>query len=228
MTDRPQGPAGPEADAVVAPAKPKSGWLNLAVDYGPILVYLAVYLWMKPDDDNAGLAQVMAVVKGTVAFIGAAIVALIVSRWKLGHISPMLWLSTLLIVFFGSLTVLFQDPVFIQVKPTIIYVLFAAALLIGVWRGRPLLQYLLGAGFEGLSRRGWLRLSRNWGLFFVVLAILNEILRNAFSFDVWLAAKLWLFMPLSFLFTFTQIPMMMREGLNLAGKQEPADETPPS
>lgn len=211
-----------------SPAKKGSGWLNIAVDYGPLLIFLLVYRHFSPDEKGDAVGEVLAVVRGTAAFLVSAVVALIVSRWKLGHVSPMLWLSTALIVFFGGLTIIFQDPLFVQVKPTIIYAMFAAALLIGYWRGRPLLKVLLGAAFEGLSERGWMKLSRNWGLFFIALAVLNEALRQWLSFDDWLAAKLWLFMPLSFVFTFTQLPMLMREGLGKSEEIEVETTHPPS
>lgn len=208
--------------------KPKSGWLNIAIDYGPLLVFFGVYKWFSPAEDGDAVGEVLAMIKGTGAFIVAALVAVGVSKWKLGHVTPMLLLSTALIVFFGGLTILFQDPVFVQVKPTIIYLAFAAALLFGVWRGKALLRYLLDAAFEGLSDRGWMMLSRNWGLYFIFLAGLNETLRYMLSFESWLAAKLWVFLPLSFLFTFTQLPMMMREGLGKDEKEEAVSEHPPA
>ena len=213
-------------DTTAAPKK-KSGWLNLAIDYGPLLIFFLVYRYFAPEDASNSVAEVLAVVKGTGAFIVAALVALGVSKWKLGHITPMLMLSTALIVFFGGLTIFFQDPVFVQVKPTIIYALFAVALLVGWRMGKPLLKYLLGAVFEGLSDRGWMALSRNWGFYFVALAILNEVLRAALPFEDWLAAKFWLFMPLSFLFTFMQLPMMMREGLGKEEETEVETTQPP-
>ncbi|HEX2794630.1 MAG TPA: inner membrane-spanning protein YciB [Croceicoccus sp.] len=208
--------------------KKKSGWLNIAIDYGPLLVFFAVYKFYSPAEDGDAVGQVLAMVKGTGAFIVAALVAVAVAKWKLGHVTPMLMLSTALIVFFGGLTILFQDPVFVQVKPTIIYVVFAVALLAGYWRGKALLKYLLDAAFEGLSDRGWLALSRNWGVYFIALAGLNEVLRQVLSFESWLAAKLWVFLPLSFLFTFTQLPMMLREGLGKDEKDEAVTEHPPA
>lgn len=214
-------------DEVKPAPKKKSGWLNLAIDYGPLLVFFVVYRWFSPEDDGNAVGEVLAVVKGTGAFIVAALVALGVSKWKLGHVTPMLMLSTALIVFFGGLTMFFQDPVFVQVKPTIIYAIFAVALLVGWRMGRPLLKYLLGAAFEGLSDRGWMLLSRNWGFYFVALAVLNEVLRAALPFEQWLTAKFWLFMPLSFLFTFMQLPMMMREGLGAEEETEVETTQPP-
>lgn len=207
--------------------KPRSGWLNILVDYGPLLVFLGVYKLYSPDDPGP-LGEIAAVVRGTVAFMIAAVIALAFSRWKFGRVSPMLWLSTALIVAFGALTIWLRDERFIQLKPTVIYVLFAIALLVGWWRGRALLQILLEAAFEGLDRTGWLKLSRNWGVFFLVLAALNEALRFSLSFESWLWAKLWVFMPLSFLFTFSQIPMLLRHGLALDERKEVLQDQPPT
>ena len=207
--------------------KPGSSWLNVAVDYGPLLVFLSIYRWFAPDEPEP-IAELAAVIKGTMAFMVAAVIALAVSKWRLGKVSPMLWFSTALIVGFGALTVFFGDPNFVQIKPTIIYAMFGIALLIGVWRGRALLQILLEAAFEGLNQVGWLKLSRNWGIFFLLLAVLNEVLRAQLSFEGWLWAKLWVFLPLTFLFTFSQIPMLLKHGLTVEGVDEETHNRPPA
>ena len=212
--------------ADVEPKKPRSGWLNVLVDYGPLLVFFLTYRFYAPDgEDMAG--EIFAVIRGTGAFIVAALAALAFSKWYLGKVSPMLWLSTVLIVGFGTLTIYFQDERFIQWKPTIIYVGFGA-LLIGGWlRGKALLKTLLEAAFDGLSDEGWLKLSINWGVFFLFLAVLNTVLMYALSFESWLAAKLWLFLPLSFLFTFAQLPMLLRHGLSIEDTAEVLENPPP-
>jgi intracellular septation protein len=204
--------------------KAASSWLNVAVDYGPLLVFLAVYRWNAPPTPNAA-GEIAAIIAGTGAFMVAAIAALVFSKWRLGKVSPMLWFSTALIVGFGSLTIFFGDPTFVQLKPTIIYASFGVALLGGWLAGKALLRILLEAAFEGLSEEGWLKLSRNWGVFFLCLALLNEVLRAQMSFEGWLWAKLWVFLPLTFLFTFSQIPMLLKRGLSV---QEPksADDAP--
>lgn len=207
-------------------APKKSGWLNLAVDYGPILVFFLVYRHYSPEDRANPVGEVFAVIRGTGAFMVAAVIALSVSKWKLGRVSPMLWLSTALIVFFGGLTILLQDQFYIQIKPTVIYLIFGISLLAGVMRGASLLKYLLEAAFEGLSERGWLILSRNWGLFFLCLAALNEGFRHYLTFGGWLQAKLWVFLPLTFIFTFAHIPMLLRHGLASEAKQEVETTTP--
>lgn len=207
--------------------KPKTGWLNIAVDYGPLIVFLAVYKLASPEGD-APLGQIAAVIKGTIAFMIAAVIALAFSRWKFGRVSPMLMLSTALIVGFGALTIWLRDESFIQFKPTAIYLLFGF-LLVGGWlRGKALLQILLEAVFEGVDEAGWLKLSRNWGFFFFAMAGLNEVLRTMLTFENWLWAKLWVFLPLSFLFTFTQIPMLLRHGLALDDRDAVLKDQPPT
>jgi intracellular septation protein len=213
------------ADASAPAKKPKSGWINLLVDYGPLLVFFLTYRFYSPDGEDP-IGEIGAVIRGTGAFIVAALAALAISRWRLGKVSPMLWLSTVLIVGFGALTIFFADPVFVQLKPTIIYIGFGVLLLAGWWRGKALLKTLLEAAFEGLSDEGWLKLSRNWGAFFLCLAALNEGLRYYLSFGDWLAAKLWVFLPLSFLFTFTQLPMLLRHGLAMEREAEVLQNPP--
>jgi intracellular septation protein len=218
----------------VAAAKKKqgSGWLNVLVDYGPLIVFLTVYKYFSPEEPDA-FAEIAAVIKGTLAFMVAAVIALLFSKWRLGKVSPMLWFSTALIVGFGGLTVFFGDPTFVQLKPTIIYSAFGIALLVGwLWWKKPLLKVLLAAAFEGLDEAGWLKLSRNWGIFFLFLAGLNEGLRHFYnvgngSFETWIWAKFWVFMPMTFLFTFSQIPMLLKHGLGIEGLEEEETNPPP-
>jgi intracellular septation protein len=207
-------------------SRPKSSWLNLLVDYGPLLVFFLTYRWAKPDE-GGGIGEVVAVTKSTLAFMVATVIALVVSKWRLGKISPMLWLSTVLIIGFGSLTVWLNDPFFIQVKPTVIYLFFAAVLFGGLLRGKAMLKILLQSAFEGLSDEGWRLLSRNWAVWFVVLAAANEVMRQTLSFDMWLQVKLWGVSAASFLFTFAQIPMLLRHGMGEDAKTEAETRLPP-
>lgn len=211
--------------------KAKAGWLNILVDYGPVVVFFLVYRYYSPSNHDNAIGEIGAVVKSVAAFMVAAVAALLASKVWLGKVSPMLWLSTGLIVGFGGLTILLRDPLFIQIKPTAIYLMFGAVLLYGWWRGQAYLKYLLEAAFEGLSELGWLKLSRNWGLFFLLLAALNEVLRHFYNtenggFGTWIALKLWVFMPLSFLFTFTQLPMLLRHGLLAEAEGEVVADPP--
>jgi len=218
MSDSPAAP----------PPKKKSTWLNLLIDYGPVLVFFIAYRLFRPADSQDAVGEILAVTKSTGAFIVATLVALVFSKWKLGKISPMLWLSSLLVVGFGALTMWSQDEGWIRHKPTVVYLLFAVALFWGWWRGRPTLKYLLESAFEGLNDTGWMKLSRNWAFFFLFLAALNEVFayKGWFSFDEWLRAKLVVFMPLSFIFTFAHVPMLLKHGLAAQEEDEAVSHAP--
>ncbi len=157
----------------------------------------------------------------------AIAVAVIVSRWTLGRVSPMLWLSAVLVIGFGALTLWLRDPRFIQIKPTAIYLLLSGLLFGGLLTGRPLLKYLLEAGFPGLSERGWTLLSRNWALFFLAMAGVNEVLRATLTFDTWLTVKVWGVSLLSIAFGMANLPMLSRHGLTLSEEKATAEQLPP-
>lgn len=191
--------------APVAPGPRGESWLPMALDFGPLLVFFIA-------------TKFIGIFAGTATFMAAIAIAVAVSKWRLGKVSPMLWLSAILVLFFGALTLYFHDPQFIQAKPTIIYGFFALLLLGGWLRGRPLLRYLLQSAYSGLSETGWLKLSRNWGVFFLVLAIANEVMRATLSFDTWLAVKVWGVTAVSMVFAMANLPMLMKHGLNLGEK----------
>ena len=174
--------------------------LSLALDYGPLLAFFIGY-------------KLLGVYQGTAVFMAVIAAALVVSRWKLGRISPMLWLSAVLVIGFGGLTIWFHDPKFIQIKPTIVYALLASLLFGGLLMGRSLLRYVLEVGYKGVSDTGWRKLSRNWAWFFVVMALLNETLRATLTFDGWMTAKVWGVSILSIVFAAANVPMLMRHGL---------------
>ena len=197
--------------------KQSSSW-TLVVDYGPLLTFFAVY-------KLAGSALQGALV-GTIAFMIAIVVAVIIGLTVLKRVPPMVWLSAILILGFGGVTLYFRDPKYIEMKPTAIYLLFAVTLFIGLLRGKPLLRWLFGPAFPGLTEKGWLKLSRNWALFFSVLAIANEIMRATLPFDTWLTLKVWGVSVASFLFAISNVPMLLRHGLDPDAKAEVAKEAP--
>ena len=217
-----QLPTGPET--VPAPPPAKHGWIICLIDLGPLLFFSRAYIFSAGGEGAS--AATTAAIKGTVAFMVAIVIAMAVSRWKLGKISPMLWMSSILVLGFGALTIWFHDERFIVMKPTIIYAAFAVLLLGGYWFKRPMLKYLLQSALEGLTERGWLLLSRNWGLFFAALGIANHVMyeliqSSRMSFDLWLTIKVWGVTALSFLFTLSQVPVMLKNGLAVA--EEAAD-----
>lgn len=189
-------------------AKPHPGW-SLAIDYGPLVVFFLAY-------------KLRGVFTGTAVFMAAILVAVVISRWRLGRVSPMLWLSAILVVGFGALTIWFHDPKFIQLKPTIIYALLSGLLFIGLAMGKPLLKYVLEAGYDGLSDRGWTILSRNWAFFFLAMAAINEGLRATLDFGTWLTVKVWGLTILSFAFALANVPILTKHGLG-----DPVPEAPP-
>ena len=209
-----QLPGGPEAVPAAPPAK--HGWLNFAIDFGPLLVFFLTYKFTA--GGQGAFAATAGAIKGTIAFMVAILVAMGISKWKLGRISPMLWMSGILVIGFGALTVHLHDPKFIVMKPTIIYAVFALMLLGGWLLKKPMLKYLLQSALDGMTERGWLLLSRNWGLFFAALGIANHVMyvlieAGRMSFDTWLTIKVWGVTALSFLFTLTQVPVMLKNGL---------------
>jgi len=202
---KPEGVDATIDGAPLAPGPKGESWLPMALDFGPLLVFFLT-------------TKFVGMFAGTAAFMVAIAVAVVASKLRLGRVSPMLWLSAILVIFFGALTLYFHDPKFIQAKPTIIYAFFAVMLLGGWMRGRPLLRYLLQSAYSGLSEIGWLKLSRNWGLFFAMLAVANEVMRASLSFDTWLAVKVWGVTILSMIFAMANLPMLMKHGLNLGEK----------
>lgn len=193
------------------------GNIGLMLDFGPLLVFFLTY-------------KFVGIIAGTAAFMAAIVVAVLVSKVKLGKVSPMLWLSAVLVVGFGSLTIYFHDQRFIQIKPTVIYAFFALMLFGGLFKGKPLLKYLLQAAYDGLSEEGWMKLSRNWALFFVFMAVLNEGMRAFLTFDLWLTLKVWAVTALSFVFALANIPMLLRHGLDIGKKldsEEIGETLPP-
>ena len=214
--------------------------LRMAVDYAPLVVFFLVNFLAPAEPmmrlvaqfsgflsgmERLGAIVIARVICATGAFILATIIAMIVSRVKLGHVSPMLWISGVLVVVFGGLTIYFHDPRFIQMKPTIVYAACAAVLLFGLVTGRPLLQGLLGTAYPGLSAAGWRKLTRNWMLFFLAMAVLNEVVWRSTNWNFWVGFKLWGAIPLTLGFALANMPMLLRHGFQ-AGGDLPQDVPP--
>ncbi len=185
-----------------------SSGARLAIDYGPLLLFFAVN-FLAP---GLPIVRLMA---ATVAFIIGIGVAVGFSLAMTRRVSPMLLLTAVLVIVFGGLTIYFHDPRFIQIKPTIIYGILAALLAFGLITGKPLLEQVLGTAYPGLSDLGWRKLTINWMCYFIVMAVLNEIVRHYFSQDFWVGFKLWGVIPLTFLFAIANVPMLLKHGLEM-------------
>ncbi|MBP2276473.1 MULTISPECIES: inner membrane-spanning protein YciB [Sphingomonas] len=181
---------------------------RLAIDIGPIAIFFLVN-FLTPGLDMVKL------IAGTAAFMIASIAAMIYSLVRAGRISPMLWLTGTLVLVFGGLTLYFHNKDFIQIKPTVIYAMLSAILVFGLVTGRPLLSLFLEAAYPGLTETGWRKLTINWAIFFAVLAVLNEIVRHEFSYSFWLGFKLWGVIPLTLIFAFANVPMLMKHGFSM-------------
>jgi intracellular septation protein len=189
--------------------------LKLALELGPLLVFFFANArgeWLV-ERFPALAAFGGPIFIATALFMIATAIALAVS-WSLTRTLPMMPLVSGVVVFvFGGLTLWLQDDVFIKMKPTIINTLFGAVLLGGLWFGKSLLGYVFDSAFS-LDAEGWRKLTLRWGLFFLFLAIVNEIVWRSFSTDTWVAFKVWGIMPITILFTFSQMPLIMRHSLD--------------
>ena len=190
----------------------------MLLDYGPLLVFFIAYKLA-----GSGLQGSLV---ATFAFMVAVIISIAIGLAVVKRVSPMVWISTILILGFGAITLYLRDPKFIQMKPTVIYIGFAVLLGGGLLRGKPLLKWLFGPVFPGLTQEGWMKLSRNWALFFIGLAIANEIMRATLDFDTWLTVKVWGVTIVSLVFAIANMPMLLRHGLDPESKGEVITDTP--
>ena len=142
-------------------------------------------------------------------FIPAVLAALAVGYVKTRHLPTMPLVTAIVVVVFGGLTLFLQDEQFIKLKPTIIYVLFGAVLLGGLAFGKALLGMVLDSVFK-LTDEGWRKLTLRWGLFFLALAVLNEIVWRTQSTDFWVTFKVFGVVPLTFIFVALQYPLLTK------------------
>jgi intracellular septation protein len=199
-------PAPRDGEADAAPPADSKQLVKLILDLAPLLLFFAAYM-----ASNIYVA--------TGVLMAATVVAMIVSRVWLGHISPTLVLTTVLVVGFGALTLWLNDARFIKMKPTMVNVLFAVALGGGLLTGRNFLQLLLGQAFR-LTEEGWRKLTYRWIGFFLAMAVLNEIVWRNFSEGTWASFKVFGILPLTIIFAMLQVGLIQRYGL------EKADDAP--
>ena len=190
----------PEPEAIVAgeassePALP----MKLLIELGPLLVFFA---------GNA----VGGIYVATAAFMAATLLSLAFARLRYHKVPAMPLVSAVVVLVFGGLTLYLQDEIFIKLKPTIVYSMFALLLGAGLLLRKPLLELLFGPVFS-LSAEGWRKLTFRWMVFFAAMAILNEIVWRNFSTDTWVSFKALGFLPLTFLFAIAQLPLLQRHG----------------
>jgi intracellular septation protein len=169
---------------------------KLATELGPLLVFFIA---------NAKFHLFVA----TGAFMVAVVAAIIASYVVTRHVPIMAQVTGVIVIVFGTLTLVLHDETFIKVKPTIIYSLFAAVLGGGLLFGRSFIQIMFDQMFN-LTPQGWRSLTLRWALFFFALAILNEAVWRTQTTDFWVNFKVFGVTPLTMLFALTQMPLIKR------------------
>jgi intracellular septation protein len=201
-----------------APNDPRHAELNpmlkIALELGPLAVF---FIGNSFGDRLADIFPPLAALGGrlfigTGLFIVATVIALGVSFALTRRLPIMPFVSGIVVLVFGGLTLWLQDESFIKIKPTIIYVMFGAILLGGLLFGQSLLGYVFDAAFR-LDDEGWRKLTLRWGVFFLAMAVLNELIWRNFSTDFWVGFKAFGFIPLTVLFTLVQMPLIQRHAL---------------
>jgi intracellular septation protein len=217
-----------ETDAA-PPRRKQNPWLKFLLEMGPLLLFF--FANSKPklfeplvrpilpetilNGSSAGLFT------ATIVLMVAVVAALIISFVTTKRLPIMPLITAILVLIFGALTLYLQDERFIKMKPTVLYFAFGLALFGGLAFNKPLLPIVLDHAMS-LTERGWRLLTIRWASFFFVLAILNEIVWRTQSNDVWVAFKFPGTVILIFIFTFAQVPLIMKHELS----EEAAEKAP--
>src|ERR1041384_5159213 len=190
--------------------------LKLALDMGPLILFFfansrpALFLpLVGPFLPESIVGERAGIFVATAVFMVAILVALVVSYALTRHLPMMALVTAVIVVVFGGLTLVLHDETFIKMKPTIVYLLFAGVLLGGLWFNKPLLAIVFDAVFH-LTDEGWRRLTLRWAIFFLALAVLNEIIWRTQTTDFWVSFKVFGVVPLTFVFAALQYPLLQK------------------
>jgi intracellular septation protein len=204
-----------ERDPTDPKKKEMNGLLKFALELGPLLVFFFANSraeWLGETVPALGALGGPLFI-ATALFMAATAISLTVS-WLLVRSLPIMPMVSGIVVFvFGALTLWLHNETFIKMKPTIVNTLFGVILLGGLALGKPLLGYVFESAFR-LDADGWRKLTFRWGLFFLFLAVLNEVVWRSFSTDFWVAFKVWGTMPITVAFTLAQMPLIMRHSVD--------------
>jgi intracellular septation protein len=180
--------------------------VKMALELGPLVLFFFT---------NAKFG----IFPATAVLMAGVVAALAVSWIMTRHIPVMPLVTAVAVVFFGALTFVFHDELFIKLKPTIVNSIFGTALLVGLAMGKPLLPVVLDSVLR-LTETGWRLLTLRWGLFFYLLALLNEVVWRTQTTDFWVSFKVFGTMPITIVFALAQVPLILKHEI----KTEPGDE----
>lgn len=175
---------------------------KLATELGPLVIFFIA---------NAKANLFVA----TGAFMVAVVVAMVVSYTVTRHVPIMAIVSGVIVLVFGTLTLVLHDETFIKIKPTIIYALFGLILGGGLLFGRSFIAILFDQAFN-LTAAGWRVLTLRWALFFLAMAVLNEVIWRTQTTDFWVSFKAFGVIPLTMIFAMMQMPLIKRYHLEPA------------
>jgi len=185
--------------------------LKAALDFGPLLVFFGAFFLFRDHPVTIAGTEYKGFVLATAVFV-PVLVASMLALWALtGHLAPMQIATLVLVVVFGGLSIWFNDPRFFKMKPTLIYLLFAGLLGFGLMRGKPWLQLVMDGAIP-MQPEGWVILTRRLALFFLGLAVANEVIWRNFSDGVWVNFKTFGLTVLMFGFFLAQGRLFARYG----------------
>lgn len=166
------------------PRKQPSALVKQLLEFGPLLVFLGVYLWMRDATVTLAGREYAGFVVAVIAFVPLQIVATVAMRLLTGRLSRMQVVTLVLVIVLGLGTVLFNDERVFKMKSTFIFGLFGILLFIGLWRGQSWLAFVLDQALP-LDREGWMILTRRMAWFFLAFAAMNEVVWRNFSTDTY-------------------------------------------
>jgi intracellular septation protein len=188
-----------------------SSFTSSALEIGPVLIFFLVFIWRKGETVVIYGREYEALIQATAIFVPFMILSTAIGWWLNGHLSKVQVLTLILVVVFGALTVFLNNPSFIKMKPTIIYLLFGGTISFGLLRGRNYIQSLLGDRLP-MEDAGWQIIGRRLAIFFFSLAVLNEIIWRTQSDAAWVYFKTFGLTGAVVVFMILQYPVMRKYG----------------
>jgi len=188
----------------------KPQMIKLGLELGPLILFFLINAQGKAILEGFPSLQNWfpePIFLATGVFMVAMIISLTLSWMILKKIAVMPLVTGVIVLVFGGLTIYLQNDIFIKMKPTIVNILFGGILLGGLLFGQSLLKYVFGEVYK-LQPKGWWILTLRWGVFFLILAVLNEIVWRNFTTDQWVAFKVWGIMPITIVFSLFQMKLL--------------------